>query len=154
MVKKYWLVKTEPGEFSLADLKARPGKTEGWNGVRNYSARNFLQGMAVGDEVFVYHSGVSPSGVVGLAIVARAAYPDATALDPKSDYHDPKATPAKNPWVMVDVKYKSDFPRMVTLEQVKAAPRLKNMALVRRGRLSVQPVTPEEFAIILEMAGA
>jgi predicted RNA-binding protein with PUA-like domain len=153
MAKRYWLMKTEPDEFSIRDLKER--KTEAWNGVRNYTARNHMRDlMSVGDEVLFYHSSVVPPGVAGIAVIARAAYPDPTALDPKSDYHDPKATAEKNPWVMVDVKFKREFPRLVTLDELRGTPGLERMLVIKRGmRLSVQPVTPEEFAIV-EKLGA
>jgi predicted RNA-binding protein with PUA-like domain len=151
MAKRFWLMKTEPDEFSIRDLKER--KVEAWNGVRNYTARNHMRDlMSPGDEVLFYHSSVTPAGVAGIATIARAAYPDPTALDPKSDYHDPKATPAKNPWVMVDVKFKKEFPRLVTLDEMRHAPGLENLMVIKRGmRLSVQPVSPEEFAIVAKL---
>lgn len=151
MAKRFWLMKTEPYEFSIGDLKER--KIEAWNGVRNYTARNHMRDlMSVGDEVLFYHSSVTPAGVAGIATIARGAYPDPTALDPESDYHDPKATAAKNPWVMVDVKFKKEFPRLITLDEMRAAPGLEGMMVIKRGmRLSVQPVTPEEFAIVAKL---
>ena len=153
MAKRYWLMKTEPEEFSIRDLKER--QVEGWNGVRNYTARNHMRDlMPVGDEVLFYHSSVTPAGVAGLAAIAKAAYPDSTALDPESDYHDPKATRDKNPWVMVDVKFKQEFPRLVTLDEMRRAPGLEAMMVHKKGmRLSVQPVTPEEFAIVAKLGG-
>jgi predicted RNA-binding protein with PUA-like domain len=154
MAKRFWLMKTEPDEFSIRDLKER--KVEAWNGVRNYTARNHMRDlMSVGDEVLFYHSSVTPAGVAGIATIARAAYPDPTALDPESDYHDPKATREKNPWVMVDVKFKKEFPRLVTLDEMRRAPGLESMMVIRKGmRLSVQPVTPEEFAIVAKLGAA
>jgi predicted RNA-binding protein with PUA-like domain len=156
MAKRYWLMKTEPDELSISDLKAKPGKTEAWNGVRNYQARNNMRdGMSVGDEVLFYHSSVTPAGVAGLATIARKAYPDPTALDPKSHYHDPKAKPDRNPWVMVDVKFKREFARLITLDEMRRTPGLEKMLVIKKGmRLSVQPVTPEEFAIVVKLAGA
>lgn len=151
MSKRYWLMKTEPDEFSIRDLKER--KTEAWNGVRNYTARNNLRAMQVGDEILFYHSSVVPPGVAGLATIAKAAYPDPTALDPKSDYHHPKATPDNNPWVMVDVKFKKEFRNLVTLEELRRTPGLERMIVLKKGMmLSVQPVTPEEFAIVAKLA--
>lgn len=150
----YWLMKTEPSEFSLEDLKNRPSQTGGWDGVRNYQARNHMRdGMKLGDRVLFYHSSVKVPGVVGVATVAREAYPDASAWNPKSDYFDPKASP-KNPiWVMVDVRFESEFPRPVTLPEMHTMPALKNMLLLRKGmRLSVQPVTAAEFAAIVTAA--
>ena len=156
MAKRYWLMKTEPDVFSIRDLQARPGKTEPWNGVRNYTARNHMRDlMSLGDEVLFYHSSVTPAGVAGVATIAKTAYPDHTAMDPKTDYFDPKAKPGTNPWVMVDVKFKKEFPRLVTLEEMRNAPGLESMMVIKRGmRLSIQPVTPEEFAIVLKLAGA
>jgi predicted RNA-binding protein with PUA-like domain len=156
MAKKYWLMKSEPDVFSLQDLRKRPGKKEHWDGVRNYQARNHMRdGMGVGDQVLFYHSSAETIGVAGVATIVKAAYDDPTALDPASKYHDPKATPEKNPWVMVDVKFAAEFPRLVTLEEMKSAPGLENMLVIKRGmRLSIQPVTPEEFAIVLKLAAA
>jgi predicted RNA-binding protein with PUA-like domain len=156
MAKKYWLMKTEPDVFSIMDLKKRPGKKEHWDGVRNYQARNHMRdGMSVGDEVLFYHSSCTPAGVAGIATIVKKAYPDPSALDPKSKYHDPKATPERNPWVMVDVKFVRQFDRLVTLEEMKHAPGLEKMLVIKRGmRLSVQPVAPEEFEIVLKMAEA
>lgn len=156
MAKKFWLMKTEPDVFSIRDLKGRPGKKEHWDGVRNYQARNHMRdGMTVGDQVLFYHSSCAPAGVAGVAEIAKAAYPDPSALDPKSKYFDAKATPDKNPWVMVDVKFVKELPRLVTLEEMKTAPGLESMMVIKRGmRLSIQPVSPEEFAIVLKLAGA
>lgn len=155
MSKKYWLMKTEPDVFSISDLKSRPGKKEHWDGVRNYLARNHMRdGMTVGDQVLFYHSSCVPAGAAGVAVIAKAAYPDPSALDPASKYFDAKATPDKNPWVMVDVKFVREFPRLVTLEEMKSAPGLESMMVIKRGmRLSIQPVSPEEFAIVLKLAG-
>ena len=154
MSKKFWLMKTEPDVFSIRDLKSRPGKKEHWDGVRNYLARNHMRdGMSVGDKVLFYHSNVTPAGIAGLAIIASAARPDPSALDPKSKYHDPKATPMKNPWVMVDVKFDLEFPRLITLDELRSAPGLEGMMVIKRGmRLSIQPVKPEEFEIVLKLA--
>lgn len=156
MAKKYWLMKTEPEAFSIRDLRERPGRKEHWDGVRNYQARNHMRdGMSVGDGILFYHSSVSPAGVAGLATVVKAAYPDPSALDPESKYHDPKATPEKNPWVMVDVGFVREFPRLVTLDEMRTAPGLEKMLVIKRGmRLSVQPVTAEEFAIVVKLAEA
>ncbi|MDQ3002078.1 MAG: EVE domain-containing protein [Fibrobacterota bacterium] len=156
MSKKFWLMKTEPEVFSIHDLKSRPGKKEHWDGVRNYLARNHMRdGMSVGDKVLFYHSSVTPAGIAGLATIASAALPDPSALDPKSKYHDPKATPVKNPWVMVDVKFDREFPRLITLDELRSAPGLEGMMVIKRGmRLSIQPVKPEEFEIVLKLAEA
>ncbi len=155
MGKKHWLMKTEPDAFSIQDLKSRPGKREHWDGVRNYQARNYMRDlMSVGDDVLFYHSSCTPAGIVGLATIAAAGYPDPSALDPRSKYHDPKATPDKNPWVMVDVKFKREFPTMLTLDGLRQVPGLRDMLLLKRGsRLSIQPVSPEEFSIVMDLAG-
>ena len=146
---RHWLMKTEPSEFSLEDLKRRPGQTGGWDGVRNYQARNNLRDMRLGDRVLFYHSSVKVPAVVGTATVAREAYPDASAFDKKSDYYDPKSKPDAPRWLMVDVKFEAEFPRPVTLPEMRALPALQDMFLIRKGmRLSVQPVTPGEFAAI------
>ncbi len=150
---RYWLMKTEPTEFSLADLKRRPGQTGGWDGVRNYQARNNLREMRLGDRVLFYHSSVKVPAAVGTATVGREAYPDASAWDKKSDCHDPKSKSDTPLWVMVDVKFEAEFPRPVTLPEMRAMPALQDMFLVVKGmRLSVQPVTPEEFAAIEQAA--
>lgn len=154
MSKKFWLMKTEPDSFSIEDLENRPGKKEHWDGVRNYQARNYMRDqMSLGDEVLFYHSSCTPAGVVGLAKIEKAGYPDPSALNPESKYFDTKATTSKNPWVMVDVKLKAKFKATVTLETLRKIPGLENMVLLKRGsRLSIQPVLPEEFAIILKLA--
>ena len=150
----YWLFKTEPGCFSFADLKARPGMTEHWDGVRNYQARNFLRdSIKAGDRGLFYHSNIPEPAVVGVVEVARGGYPDFTALDPNGEHFDPKASPENPIWYMVDVRYVAALPRPVTLERIKANPFLAGMPLVRRSRLSVQPVAPEEWCTILAMGG-
>ena len=147
-------MKTEPDAFSIQDLRKRPGRREAWDGVRNYQSRNYMRDdMRVGDDVLFYHSSVSPAGIVGLAAIAKAAEPDVTALDPRSDYHDPKATSEKNPWVKVTVEFRREFPRMLTLDELRSTPGLEGMLVIKRGmRLSIQPVRPEEFAIVLKLA--
>ena len=154
MAKKYWLMKSEPEVFSIRDLKERPGQKEHWDGVRNFSSRNRMRDeMSVGDPVLFYHSSSETIGVAGVAEIASEALPDPTALDPKSKYFDPKAKPEKNPWVMVDVKFKQEFKQVVTLETLRATPGLEDMMVTKRGmRWSIQPVKPEEFAIVLKLA--
>jgi predicted RNA-binding protein with PUA-like domain len=150
----YWLFKSEPGCFSIGDLKKRPAMTEHWDGVRNYQARNFLRDqIKIGDQVFFYHSNIPEPGVVGLAEVVREGYPDFTALDPESEHFDPKSSAGNPIWYMVDVRYVSSFAQQVTLEKIKEHPFLAGMQLVRRSRLSIQPVTPEEWQIILALGG-
>jgi predicted RNA-binding protein with PUA-like domain len=154
MSKSIWLMKTEPDTFSIDDLQKRPEQTEPWNGVRGFPARNNMKAMAVGDDVLFYHSSCKPPAIVGLATIVKTAYPDPTAVDPKSDYFDAKLKPGKNHWLMVDVKFKKKFKRQISLDEVKTIPGLEGMVLLREPRLSVQPVTPEEFAIILKVAAA
>jgi predicted RNA-binding protein with PUA-like domain len=151
----YWLFKTEPGCFSFDDLKNRPGMTEHWDGVRNFQARNYLRdAVKCGDLVLFYHSNIPQPAVVGLAEVVREGYPDFTALDPAGEHFDPKATPDNPIWYMVDVRYLRELPRPVTLEAIHANPLLAAMPLVNRSRLSIQPVTAEQWQIILAMGGA
>ena len=149
-MSRCWLMKSEPEVYSIDDL-ARDGRTH-WEGVRNYQARNFMRDdMRVGDRVLYYHSNADPTGVAGLAEVVRTGYPDPTALDPASDYFDPKATEADPRWVMVDVGFVEKFPRFVTLDDLRAAPGLDKMLVINKSRLSVQPVTEAEFEIVVRM---
>ena len=150
---RHWLVKSEPGDYSFADLMRERGRTTCWQGVRNYQARNLMREMRVGDAVLFYHSGPPEPHVAGVARVAREAYPDATAWDRKSEYHDPASTPEDPRWFMVDVQGEHALPAPVTLAELKANPQLQAMKLVQRGqRLSVQPVTAQEYAEVLRMA--
>jgi predicted RNA-binding protein with PUA-like domain len=150
--RQYWLVKSEPEEFSFDDLLASPNKTTYWEGVRSYAARIHLRAMKVGDPVFFYHSNASPPGIVGLAEVVREAYPDHTAFDPNDPHHDPKSTPADPKWFMVDLRAVERLPRPVSLDELKKQKALETMALLRIGRLSVQPVTTREYGVIRKLA--
>ena len=129
MSKSYWLVKTEPDCFSIQDLAAAPGKTTCWDGVRNYLARNHMRAMQLGDSVLVYHSSIDPLAIVGIAEVARRAYPDHTAWDKKNDHFDAKASPENPIWEMVDLRLKEIFAEPVLLERLRAEPRLAKMEL-------------------------
>lgn len=151
---KYWLVKSEPDVFSFDDLLASPRRTTHWDGVRNYAARNHLRAMERGDLVFFYHSGVSPSEIVGVAEVTRTAYPDPTALDPTDPHFDPKSKAEAPTWFMVDLRAVEKLPRAVSLDEIKRTKRLQEMALVRLGRLSVQPVTEREYETVRELASS
>jgi predicted RNA-binding protein with PUA-like domain len=146
-----WLLKTEPDTFSIDDLK-RLGRSP-WDGVRNFSARNRLREMLVGELALVYHSSTKPTAVVGICRVCREAYPDPSQHDPRSKYFDEKSDPASPRWSMVDVEYVSHFPRAVTLEEIKQEPALREMVLVKRARLSVQPVTRAELERIVALGG-
>ena len=151
--RRYWLVKSEPAEFSFDDLLAAPKKTTFWDGVRNHAARNFLRdGMKRGDRVFFYHSMTDPQAIVGVCEVVREGYPDHTALDPTHPNHDPASTADDPRWYMVDLRAVERLKRPVTLAEIKARPELAEMALVRVGRLSVSPVTPAEWEAIRAMA--
>jgi len=152
---KYWLMKTEPETFSWQDLLQRPRRRESWDGVRNYQARNFMRDeFAEGQEVFIYHSSTAEPGIAGVARVARAAYPDPTALLPESPYYDPKsAQDGESRWVMVDVEAVAGFAKPITLKELREHPELQELALLQRGqRLSIQPVGAKEWKIICKMA--
>lgn len=146
-----WLLKTEPDTFSIDDLKRL--ERSPWDGVRNFSARNHLRAMAVGELALVYHSSTKIPAVVGIGRVCREAYPDPSQHDPKSKYYDAKSDPAAPRWSMVDVEYVAHLPRAVTLEEIKADPELAEMVLVQRARLSVQPVRQGELERIVAMGG-
>ena len=153
--RSYWLVKSEPNTYSFSDLEREDDRTAEWDGVRNYQARNTMRDdMKVGDGVLFYHSNVKPMAVVGTATVVQEGYPDDTAWDPGSEHPDPKSTPDKPIWYMVDIKAESEFARPVTLEEIKQTPGLEKMALVNRSRLSVQPVRPDEWSIIVDLGSA
>lgn len=149
----YWLMKSEPEVFSIDSLAAK--KEALWDGVRNYQARNFMMNdMQPGDPVLFYHSSSEPPGVAGIAEVGSAAEPDPTQFDRKSEYYDPKATRASPIWYCVKLRFKRKFRKFVTLAQMRAEPKLKNMALLKKGqRLSIQPVGQEELAAIVKMGG-
>ncbi len=149
--QKYWLLKSEPSAYSIDDLK-RDGTTI-WEGVRNYQARNFMRDeMRVGDLFLFYHSNTDPTGVVGIGKIAEVGVPDPSALDSKSEYHDPKATKEKNPWITVRVQFVKKLPKLISLETIKQHAVLKKMLVAQKGvRLSVQPVIHEAFDIITAM---
>lgn len=148
---RYWLIKSEPDAYSIDDL-ARD-KTTPWTGIRNYQARNFMRAMKKGDLAFFYHSSCEVPGVYGIIEIARAAYPDPSARDPENHHYDPRSTLERPLWDMVDVRYKREFKRPVTLTAIRMQTALNNMHLVQRGsRLSVMPVTSKEWNIILKLA--
>jgi len=153
----YWLMKSEPEVFGIDDLAKRPKKTEPWDGVRNYQARNMMRDqMRRGDLAFFYHSNCEPPGIVGVMEVVREGYPDPTQFDPRSKYHDPKSDPDNPRWYLVDVRLKKRFGRLVSLAELREqAPALGDFALLRKGnRLSVMPVTEAAWQHILALAGA
>ena len=144
----YWLMKTEPDEFSIDDLSKR--KTEPWSGVRNYQARNFMREMKVGDGVLFYHSSCEVPGVAGIAEVATEAHPDPTQFDSKSDYFDAASKREEPRWSLVDVKFKRKLKRVIALTELKDKRELAGLALVKPGnRLSVLPVGKKEWDFIL-----
>jgi len=151
----YWLMKSEPDVFSIDHLRKMPRKTEHWDGIRNYQARNFMRDdMKKGDLAFFYHSNCEEPGIVGIMEIASAAYPDHTAFEPGQKYFDEKSTPENPRWMMVDVKFKKKFKKNVSLASLKEEKKLSNMRLVQRGnRLSILPVTASEWKCILKMAG-
>jgi predicted RNA-binding protein with PUA-like domain len=148
--KRYWLVKSEPEVFSFDDLMARPDRTTHWDGVRNYTARNFLRdGMKLGDEVLFYHSNAEPPAIVGVCEVVREGYPDPTALDPGDPHFDKASDPSDPKWFMVDLRAVRPLPRPLSLPELKGRKELAGMALLRIGRLSVSPVRTEEWKVIM-----
>lgn len=151
---RYWLFKSEPDAFSIDDLKSAPKKTEHWDGVRNYQARNMMRDeIKKGDQVLFYHSNCKPPGIVGIAEVVKEAYPDHTAWDLDSKYYDPKSTPENPRWFMVDIKFKEKFPRMISLDELKEQSKLHDMLILRKGnRLSITPVTDKEWKTIVKLA--
>ncbi|HEX6751656.1 MAG TPA: EVE domain-containing protein [Longimicrobium sp.] len=147
---KHWLMKSEPEVYSISDLR-RDGKTF-WEGVRNYQARNFMRDdMRPGDPVLFYHSNTEPIGVAGLARVASRGYPDPTARDPESEYFDEKASDDDPRWYMVDVEFAEAFPRVIGLDELRQTSGLEKMLVINKSRLSVQPVTPEEYEIVVRL---
>ena len=151
----YWLMKSEPSECGIDDLAAAPKRTVPWVGVRNYQARNFMRDeMRVGDGVLFYHSSCPEPGIAGLAEVASAAYPDATQFDPESHYFDPKSTPDAPRWAHVDVKLVRKT-RLLPLATMREAPTLATLQMLKRGnRLSITPVTGDEWRAVLKLLGS
>ena len=149
-----WLLKTEPKVYSIEDLEHDRRTT--WEGVRNYQARNFMRDqMRIGDRVLIYHSNAAPPGVAGLGRVCSAAYPDASAWNPASEYFDARSTPEKPRWFMVDVCFVEIFPRLVPLSELRADPALEGLLLLKKGqRLSILPVRPDHFARIVALKSA
>ena len=145
----HWLMKSEPDVFSIDDLKKK--KKSGWDGVRNYQARNFMRDdMKLGDLVLFYHSSCEIPGVAGIAKVSKTSHPDPTQFDPKSDYYDPKATKEAPRWFMVEVEFSEKFDQVITLSTIKSTKGLENLPLVQKGsRLSINPISEKEFNIII-----
>lgn len=151
----YWLLKTEPDVFGIADLARAPGQTTRWDGIRNYQARNLLRDQVQrGDLALIYHSQCRPTGVAGLAEVVSNAYPDPAQFDPESPYFDPKATPETPRWYSVDVSLREIFPALVPLAKIKQTPALQDMVLLKQPRLSVQPVSEAQAQQLLSLVEA
>nr|VFK60003.1 MAG: Predicted RNA-binding protein, contains PUA-like domain [Candidatus Kentron sp. TUN]VFK65075.1 MAG: Predicted RNA-binding protein, contains PUA-like domain [Candidatus Kentron sp. TUN]VFK68370.1 MAG: Predicted RNA-binding protein, contains PUA-like domain [Candidatus Kentron sp. TUN] len=150
---QYWLMKSEPGEFSIQDLARRPDQREPWDGVRNYQARNMLRDrMQPKDLAFFYHSNCSEPGIVGIMRIVRGGYPDTCALDPEDQHFDPKSNPQNPRWYRVDVELVRIFPHTLPLRDLKQYPELVGMPLVQRGnRLSIMPVSEAEWEFILSL---
>ena len=146
-------MKSEPEEFSIDDLRNRPGKTEPWDGVRNYQARNMLRDeMKKGDLAFFYHSNCDEPGIVGIMTINCEGYPDPTAFNPEEKHYDPKCNPDKPRWFLVDVKFEKKFKRTISLSELRDHKTLQNMKLLQKGnRLSVMPVTKKEWDYILSL---
>jgi len=150
----YWLFKSEPTAYAFADLLAEPDRTTGWDGVRNYQARNFLRDQVqVGDGVLFYHSSAEPPAIVGIAEVVRAGHPDPTAFDPKAEHYDPKSDRANPTWYQVAIRAVRAIDPPLDLPSLSRVPELAGMELLRKGsRLSVQPVTQDQWNTILSLA--
>ncbi len=150
-MKRHWLMKSEPSSFSVDDLLRRPRRTEPWDGVRNYQARNLIRDeMSPEDLAFFYHSSCAEPGIVGVMEVASPAYPDPTAFDPSHHHFDPDSSPDSPRWLLVDVRLVRKLRRIITLTELKAHPELSGLQLLKRGnRLSVMPVSPAHWDFIL-----
>jgi predicted RNA-binding protein with PUA-like domain len=151
----YWLFKSEPNCFSFVDLMAAPDRTTGWDGVRNFQARNFLRDQVkLGDQVLFYHSSADPPAIAGVAEVVREAHPDPTAFDPQAQHHDPKSDQDNPTWYQVSIRAVRAIDPPLGLPQLRGVPGLEGMELLRKGsRLSVQPVSADEWDTILALAG-
>lgn len=151
----YWLMKSEPDVFGIDHLAACTDQTEPWDGVRNYQARNMMRDqMKIGDQVFFYHSNCDIPGIVGIMEIVKEGYPDDTAFDTEQKYFDPKSDPENPRWFMVDIRYVRHLARNIPLAELKqyADGPLEDMPLVRKGnRLSIMPVTPEQWTFILSL---
>jgi predicted RNA-binding protein with PUA-like domain len=149
----YWLIKSEPSVFSIDDLAKSKNQTTCWDGIRSYAARNFIRdGMKIGDKVLFYHSMTEIPAIAGICEVIKEAYPDHTAFDPKNEHYDPKSKKDNPAWFMADVKFVKKFTNVVSLEHIKKNKKLENMKLLKIGRLSVMPVTKEEFDEVVKMS--
>lgn len=151
---RYWLMKSEPDTFSIDDLAKRPAQTEPWDGVRNYQVRNWIRDeIKVGDKAFFYHSSCEIPGVAGVIEIVKSAYPDKSAFNPKSKYYDADSSIDNPRWFCVDVKLVKKFKHIIPLSKLRTIPLLHKMRLLQKGsRLSITPVTEEEWKVINKMA--
>lgn len=151
----YWLMKSEPSTFGIDDLAKKKNRTTGWDGVRNFQARNYLRdGMKKGDLAFFYHSSCEVPGIAGIVKVVREGYPDQTAFDASDDHYDAGSRPEAPRWYQVDVKLEKKFDRIITLDELRAHAngKLKDMIVLKRGnRLSITPVTKSQFEFIASL---
>lgn len=154
MKNKFWLMKSEPSVFSIDDLEKSKNQTTYWDGVRNYQARNFLRDeIKIGDKVIFYHSNSEPPSAVGICEVVKEGYPDFTAFDPENPHYDPKSKKEAPTWFMVDIKLVKKFSHPVSIDEMRKNKKLQNMKLLQKGnRLSVIPLTKEEFDEIVKMS--
>lgn len=153
MKSNYWLLKSEPEVFSIDHLATCKGQTTAWDHVRNYQARNFIRDqMKPGDLAFFYHSNAKPPGIAGIVRITKQAYPDASQFDPTSEYFDHKSTKDNPRWYCVDVMFEKKFPSILSLENLKNKKELSKMVLLNSSRLSVQPVTKEEWNHIIKLS--
>ncbi|MBN2365690.1 MAG: EVE domain-containing protein [Calditrichaeota bacterium] len=149
---KYWLLKSDPEEYSWENLKNEKNRTISWDGIRNYQARNYLREMKKEDLAFFYHSSTSPQTIEGIVKIVREVYPDPAQFDPENDYYDPKSDESDPIWDMIDIRYVRDLKSPLPRDEMKKHPVLKNMVLFRNSRLSVQPVSEKEWKIILSLS--
>ncbi len=152
---QYWLMKSEPDVYGIDHLYKQKRKTDHWDGIRNYQARNFMRdGMKKGDLAFFYHSSCPEPGIVGIMEIVKQAYVDHTQFDPEEKYYDPKSKPENPRWLMVDVKFKEKFENIISLQALKANPKLQGMRLLQKGnRLSIMPVEKKQWDLINKMRG-
>jgi predicted RNA-binding protein with PUA-like domain len=150
---KYWIIKSEPDEFSIHDLENKKTQVEAWNGIRNYQVRNMIRDeIKMGDKCLFYHSSCKHVGVAGVCEVVKEAYADSSAFDKKSDYYDPKSDPDNPRWLMFDVKWIETFTSIIPLAQLRETSALKELQILKRGnRLSITPVSKNEFNTILKL---
>jgi predicted RNA-binding protein with PUA-like domain len=148
---KYWILKSDPEEFGWNHLKALSSKETTWDGVRNYQARNFLKEMKTGDKALFYHSNTQPQSIVGITTIIREAYPDFTQFDKDHAQYDSKSSKENPTWVMVDIRYEEDIDPPITREEMKNTGNLQEMLLFRNSRLSVLPVTQDQWQTILNL---